>query len=61
MSASAPPVRRRPRTGPLAALTVTLSAVTVLTLTACENGEGLRDEGPSATAPATTPPAPSQP
>ncbi|WP_328424963.1 hypothetical protein [Streptomyces sp. NBC_00443] len=59
MSASAPPARR-PHARLLAATLVTIA---VLTLTACEDGEGLRDEGPStltsptATAP-TTPPTP---
>ncbi|WP_107122727.1 hypothetical protein [Streptomyces dysideae] len=44
MSASAPPARH-PRARLLAA---TLVAVAALTLTACEDGEGLRDEGPAA-------------
>ncbi|MDO0912718.1 hypothetical protein QQM39_18265 [Streptomyces sp. DT2A-34] len=43
MSASAPPARH-PRARLLAA---TLVAIASLTLTACEDGEGLRDEGPS--------------
>ncbi|WP_107117032.1 hypothetical protein [Streptomyces curacoi] len=44
-----------------ALLAATLVAVATLTLTACEDGKGLRDEGPStptsptATAPATPP------
>lgn len=41
----------------LAALTVVLAT---LTLTACEDGEGLRDEGPS-TSTTTEPPASEQP
>ncbi|KMS68036.1 hypothetical protein ACM01_40540 [Streptomyces viridochromogenes] len=64
MSASAHPTRTR--AGLLAATLVTIVA---LTLTACEDGEGLRDEGPStptsptATAPAapTSPPASDRP
>ncbi|MFF5481514.1 hypothetical protein ACFY5C_29890 [Streptomyces sp. NPDC012935] len=44
MSASAPPARR-PRARLLVAMLVTIAA---LTLTACEDGEGLRDEGPAA-------------
>ncbi|WP_369171433.1 hypothetical protein AB5J49_27485 [Streptomyces sp. R28] len=61
MSASALPARR-PRARLLAA---TLVAITALTLTACEDGQGLRDEGPStptsptATAPTTPSKAPS--
>jgi hypothetical protein len=57
MSASAHPTRARARL-----LAVTLVALAALTLTACEDGEGLRDEGPSsptsptATAAPTTPP-----
>ncbi|MFE7276182.1 hypothetical protein [Streptomyces sp. NPDC057623] len=58
MSASAHPTRTR--AGLLAA---TLATVVALTLSGCEDGEGLRDEGPStptsptATAPeALTPP-----
>ncbi|MFJ8537329.1 hypothetical protein [Streptomyces sp. NPDC093591] len=43
MSTSAPPTRH-PRARLLAA---TLVAIASLTLTACEDGEGLRDEGPS--------------
>lgn len=42
MSASAHPARARVRL-----LTATLVALAALTLTACEDGEGLRDEGPS--------------
>ncbi|WP_128432649.1 hypothetical protein [Streptomyces cyaneus] len=59
MSASAPPARH-PRVRLLAA---TLVAIAALTLTACEDGHGLRDEGPSkptsptATAPTTPPPS----
>ncbi len=57
MSASAHPTRTR--AGLLAATLVTILA---LTLTACEDGEGLRDEGPSTptnpTATAPTAPAP---
>ncbi|MGC9541706.1 hypothetical protein [Streptomyces sp. UG1] len=58
--ASASPARR-PRARLLAAALVTIAA---LALTACEDGHGLRDEGPStptsptATTP-TTPPSPS--
>ncbi|MGW1952168.1 hypothetical protein ACWCPI_05285 [Streptomyces sp. NPDC001920] len=53
MSASAHPVRVRARL-----LAATLVAVAVLTLTACEDGEGLRDEGPSTpTSPTATAPA----
>lgn len=54
MSPSAPTARALARL-----LAATLVAVAVLTLTACEDGEGLRDEGPStptgptATAPGT--------
>lgn len=44
MSASAP-AARHPRARLIAA---TLVAIAVLTLTACEDGEGLRDEGPAA-------------
>ncbi|MET9829068.1 hypothetical protein ABZ078_07115 [Streptomyces sp. NPDC006385] len=43
MSASAPPARHH-RARLFAA---TLVAIASLTLTACEDGEGLRDEGPS--------------
>lgn len=59
MSADAPPARR-PRSRLLAA---TLVAVAALTLTACEDGQGLRDEGPSTpTSPtATTPPKSDRP
>ncbi|NUP20050.1 MAG: hypothetical protein HOZ81_28990 [Streptomyces sp.] len=58
MSASAHPARH-PRARLLAA---TLVAIAALTLTACEDGQGLRDEGPSTpTSPtatqSTTPPA----
>ncbi len=42
MSASAHPARARVRL-----LAATLVALAALTLTACEDGEGLRDEGPS--------------
>ncbi len=53
MSASAHPVRVRARL-----LAATLVAVAVLALTACEDGEGLRDEGPSTpTSPTATDPA----
>ncbi|MEU6306793.1 hypothetical protein PGH47_24335 [Streptomyces sp. HUAS 31] len=58
MSASAHPPRSRARL-----LAATLVAVAVLALTACEDGQGLRDEGPStptsptATAPTTPPPS----
>ncbi|MEU1255795.1 hypothetical protein ACWHLZ_36970 [Streptomyces chartreusis] len=58
MSASAHPPRSRARL-----LAATLVAVTALALTACEDGQGLRDEGPStptsptATAPTTPPPS----
>ncbi|MFF6807624.1 hypothetical protein [Streptomyces sp. NPDC012616] len=38
----APPTRRRVRL-----LAVALTAAAALTLTACHDGEGLRDEGPS--------------
>ncbi|MFG2555254.1 hypothetical protein [Streptomyces sp. NPDC048581] len=55
MSADAPPARR-PRARLLAA---TLVAVAALTLTACEDGQGLRDEGPSTpTSPTATAPPP---
>jgi hypothetical protein len=37
-------------------LTATTVALAALTLTACEDGEGLRDEGPSSTTPTSTPP-----
>ncbi|MEH0546068.1 hypothetical protein QA802_24245 [Streptomyces sp. B21-105] len=37
-----PPTRRRVRL-----LAVALTAAAALTLTACQDGEGLRDEGPS--------------
>ncbi|MFI6014984.1 hypothetical protein ACIBAG_40495 [Streptomyces sp. NPDC051243] len=67
MSASAPPARR-PRVRLLAA---TLAAIAALTLTACEDGQGLRDEGPSTpttptattttTTTTTTPKAPDNP
>ncbi|WP_031478152.1 hypothetical protein [Streptomyces bicolor] len=61
MSASAPPARR-PRARLLAA---TLAAIAAFTLTACEDGQGLRDEGPSTpttpTATTTTPPASDRP
>lgn len=43
--ASAAPVRRRVRLSAAA-----LTAVAALTLTACHDGEGLRDEGPSGSA-----------
>ncbi|MFH0516431.1 hypothetical protein ACHBTE_04550 [Streptomyces sp. M41] len=58
MSASAHPLRARARL-----LAATLVAVSALGLTACEDGEGLRDEGPSSsTAPTTTtPPRPTAP
>ncbi|MEU8752189.1 hypothetical protein [Streptomyces chartreusis] len=58
MSASAHPPRSRARL-----LAATLVAVAALTLTACEDGQGLRDEGPStptsptATSPTTPPPS----
>ncbi|MFC8241194.1 hypothetical protein [Streptomyces chartreusis] len=58
MSASAHPPRSRARL-----LAATLVAVAALSLTACEDGQGLRDEGPStptsptATAPTTPPPS----
>ncbi|CAM5261316.1 hypothetical protein ACFCYF_40090 [Streptomyces chartreusis] len=58
MSASAHPPRSRARL-----LAATLVAVAALALTACEDGQGLRDEGPStptsptATAPTTPPPS----
>ncbi|MGW4759682.1 hypothetical protein [Streptomyces chartreusis] len=58
MSASAHPPRSRARL-----LAATLVAVAALALTACEDGHGLRDEGPStptsptATAPTTPPPS----
>ncbi|MFJ8634755.1 hypothetical protein [Streptomyces sp. NPDC093568] len=54
MSASAPPARH-PRARLLAA---TLVALAALTLTACEDGQGLRDEGPSTP---TSPTAPTTP
>lgn len=59
MSASAPPARR-PHARLLAA---TLVAIAALTLTACEDGQGLRDEGPSTpTSPtATAPSTPDRP
>ncbi|PWI17339.1 hypothetical protein DI272_26650 [Streptomyces sp. Act143] len=44
MSRSAPTVRTTRTTRLLAVLAV---VVAVFTLTACEDGEGLRDEGPS--------------
>ncbi|WP_405586996.1 hypothetical protein [Streptomyces sp. NBC_01092] len=50
MSASAHPPRSRARL-----LAATLVAVAAFTLTACEDGQGLRDEGPS------TPTSPSEP
>lgn len=60
MSASAPPARH-PRARLLAA---TLVAIAALTLTACEDGQGLRDEGPSTptspTATRSTPPPASE-
>ncbi|MDC0767446.1 hypothetical protein [Streptomyces sp. HD] len=60
MSASAPPARH-PRARLLAA---TLVAIAALTLTACEDGQGLRDEGPSTptspTATQSTTPPPSE-
>ncbi|WP_217214662.1 hypothetical protein [Streptomyces sp. AC550_RSS872] len=61
MSASAHPPRPRARLLGRVALTATLVAVAALTLTACEDGQGLRDEGPSTpTSPtATTPTTPS--
>ncbi|MFE7445407.1 hypothetical protein ACFU7X_33715 [Streptomyces chartreusis] len=58
MSASAHPPGSRARL-----LAATLVAVAALALTACEDGQGLRDEGPStptsptATAPTTPPPS----
>ncbi|MET9967271.1 hypothetical protein ABZZ80_15445 [Streptomyces sp. NPDC006356] len=53
MSASAHPPRPRSSARLLAA---TLVAVAALTLTACEDGQGLRDEGPSTpTSPTATP------
>ncbi|MCZ4608046.1 hypothetical protein O3S80_30675 [Streptomyces sp. Lzd4kr] len=58
MSASAHPPRSRARL-----LAATLVAVAALALTACEDGQGLRDEGPStptsptANAPTTPPPS----
>ena len=58
MSASPHPPRSRARL-----LAATLVAAAVLALTACEDGQGLRDEGPStptsptATAPTTPPPS----
>ncbi|MFF0737979.1 hypothetical protein ACFYVK_41030 [Streptomyces chartreusis] len=58
MSASAHPPRSRARL-----LAATLVAVAALALTACEDGQGLRDEGPStptsptATSPTTPPPS----
>jgi hypothetical protein len=64
MSASAHPPRPRARLLGRAALAATLVAITALTLTACEDGQGLRDEGPStptsptATAPTATAPTP---
>lgn len=63
MSASAHPPRPRARLLGRAALAATLVAITALTLTACEDGQGLRDEGPSTpTSPtATTPTAPTKP
>ncbi|MEU3610706.1 hypothetical protein ABZ725_00110 [Streptomyces sp. NPDC006872] len=42
-----PTRRTRRRVRPLAAA---LTAVAVLTLTACDDGQGLRDEGPSSPA-----------
>lgn len=56
MSVSARPARR-PRARLLAALLVAIAA---LTLTACEDGQGLRDEGPS-TPTSPTAPTPSAP
>ncbi len=63
MSASAHPPHPRARLLGRAALAATLVAITALTLTACEDGQGLRDEGPSTpTSPtATTPTAPTKP
>ncbi|QOV36446.1 hypothetical protein IM697_41745 [Streptomyces ferrugineus] len=62
MSASAPvsaSPARRPRARLLAATLVTIAA---LTLTACEDGHGLRDEGPSTpTSPTPTSPTPTSP
>jgi hypothetical protein len=41
--------RRRPRR-PVRLLAAALTAAAALALTACNDGEGLRDEGPSGTA-----------
>ena len=56
MSASKPPTRPRSRL-----LLAATAAIAALILTACRDGEGLRDEGPSSmTTPAThSAPAPS--
>ncbi|MFC5215731.1 hypothetical protein [Streptomyces coerulescens] len=52
MSASAHPPRSRARL-----FAATLAAVAALALTACEDGHGLRDEGPSTpTSPSATSP-----
>lgn len=58
MSASAHPPRTRARL-----LAATLVAIAALTLTACKDGQGLRDEGPSTptTPTATTPTTPAAP
>lgn len=54
MSASAHPPRTHARL-----LAATLVAIAALTLTACKDGKGLRDEGPStSTSPAATTPTP---
>lgn len=54
MSASAHPPRFRARL-----LAASLVATVALTLTACEDGQGLRDEGPSTpTSPTATAPTP---
>jgi hypothetical protein len=56
MSASAHPARARVRL-----LAATLVALAALTLTACEDGEGLRDEGPSTPTSPTATTAPTAP
>ncbi|MFJ2818815.1 hypothetical protein [Streptomyces sp. NPDC087294] len=62
------PVRPSPSSSTARLLLAALAALATLTLTACEDGEGLRDEGPSTasvpqgdvTSPSEQPPRPSR-